>query len=57
MLIAVSVARMRCEMRRGEGEDGSEDLSSDEDHAITAVMGALLFTEKEGNRKTEVLSS
>lgn len=42
-------------MQRGEGEDGNEDLSSDEDHAIIAVMGASLFTEKKGKAKTEVL--
>lgn len=38
------MAKTRCEMWRGEAEDGSEHLSS-EDHA--AVMGALLFPEKD----------
>lgn len=54
LLVAVSIAKTRGEMRRGEGENGHEDLSSDEDHAITLRHDGSIALSREtkgGNRR------
>lgn len=59
MLVAVSIARTRCEMWRGEGEDGNEDLSSDEDRAITPSCdgSVALSRERQGENRRVALAA
>lgn len=56
-LVAVPIARMRCEMWRGEGEDGNEDLSSDKDHAIMASCDGRIALpgERQGENRRAAL--
>lgn len=59
LLVTVCIARTRCEMWRGEGEDGHEDLSSDEDHAVTpSCDGSIaLSRERQGENRRAVLAT